>query len=143
MALVLGTAACSKSKSEPAAAAEAARKLPPPLASAAFYRIDAGPQTPCKSGEPCEARLVVTALGDFHVNKDYPFKFVAEAAPGVTVDGTGAFALDDAKTGTLTIRYRCGQPGKAALRGVFKLSVCTDEECKIEQPTVELALPVT
>lgn len=146
-----GAAGCRKrepaSESAPGSNAAAARGgapgAPPPLAEAAFYRIDAGPQTPCVAGAQCEARLVLTALGKYKVNKEYPFKFVADGERGVLVEGTGSFAFDDAKTGTLTIRFRAARAGRAHFAGRFKLSVCTEEVCEIEQPKIELELPIT
>jgi hypothetical protein len=127
----------------PAPASPGAAPLPRPLAAKAFYRLDAGPRTPCTAGQPCEARLVLTALGAFHVNQKYPFKFIGDATPGLAIDGTGTFALDDERTGTLTIRFRAERSGPARLSGTFKLSVCTEEECEIEEPKIELELPVS
>jgi hypothetical protein len=73
LALALGSGCGGGKKSEP---------VPPgkPLAGKAFYRVDPGPATPCATGSTCELRLVLTALGDYHVNKDYPFKFVGDPA---------------------------------------------------------------
>jgi hypothetical protein len=147
LALALGasaaaTTACKRDRDRDRAPAVDPATLPPPLAGTDYYRVDNGPQTPCTAGAPCEARLVLTALGTFHVNKDYPFKFVGEPAPGLAVEGTGTFALDDAKTGTLTIRYRAAKSGRARFTGQFKLSVCNDERCEIEQPKIELEVPV-
>jgi hypothetical protein len=140
IALIL-LAACKKT--EPAASSGSAKgsaigaiAAVAPLASKDYFRVDAGPRTPCTVGARCEARLVLTALGDYHVNEKYPFKLVADASPGVTIDDTGAFALDDAKTGTLTVRYTAAKPGTAKVSGTFKLSVCTDENCQIESPKV-------
>ncbi|HEX2688318.1 MAG TPA: hypothetical protein VHN14_16925 [Kofleriaceae bacterium] len=113
-----------------------------PLASKAYYRVDAGPATPCASGAACEAHLVLTALGAYHVNKDYPFKFVGDPAPAPPVEDTGTFTLDDATHGTLTIRFRPKSPGPQKLVGVFKLSVCSDDTCEIETPALELTVPV-
>lgn len=113
-----------------------------PLASKAFYRVDAGLATPCARGAACEARLVLTALGDYHVNKDYPFKFVGDPAPALQLDGT-SFTLEDAKHATLTIRFRPQAAGTTKLAGVFKLSVCSDDTCEIEAPRLELAVPVS
>lgn len=135
-------ATASPSAAPAAPAAPGVAPLPRPLAGKAFYRVDAGPRTPCTAGQPCEARLVLTALGAFHVNQRYPFKFIADQAPGIAVDGTGTFAVDDERTGTLTIRYRAERSGPARLTGTFKLSVCTEEECEIEEPKIELELPV-
>ena len=145
--IAAGGAACKKREREPAPApatapAKGIAPLPPPLASSAFYRIDAGPQTPCTAGAVCEARLVLTALGKYHVNEKYPFKLVADPAPELTVDGTGTFAVDDARTGTLTIQFRAAKSGTVRLAGTFKLSVCTEEECEIVEPKVQLELPV-
>jgi hypothetical protein len=138
LVLIALVAACSRDQpANPAAAARA------PLASKAFYRIDPGAQAPCASGTPCEARLVLTALGDYHVNKDYPFKFVGDPAPAMPLDGAGTFALDDAKHGTLTIKFRAAAPGTVKLAGTFKLSVCSDDTCEIETPKLELAVPVS
>jgi hypothetical protein len=136
------TGACKRENELRPPAPGTAPITPAPLAGKSFYRIDAGPRTPCTAGAPCEARLVLTALGEYKVNKDYPFKFVVEPAPGVTVDGPGTFALDDAKSGTLTIRFRAQRSGPARLTGTFKLSVCTEEQCEIEEPKIELELPV-
>ena len=115
----------------------------PPLAGKAFYRVDPGGPAPCASGTTCEARVVLTALGAYHVNKDYPFKFVAEPAPAVPVEGEGTFAVDDARHGTLTVKFRPTGPGTARLVGTFKLSVCSDDTCEIETPRLELAIPVS
>lgn len=134
IALVAATGAgCSRSESAPAGK---------PLAGKAFYRVDLGPTTPCASGSTCEARVVLTALGDYHVNKDYPFKFVGDPA-AVPVDGDGSFAVDGAKRGTLTIKFRAAAPGSAKVVGNFKLSVCSDDTCEIESPKLELTIPVS
>lgn len=114
----------------------------PPLASKAFYRVDAGPEVACATGTTCEARLQLTALGDYHINKDYPFKFVGEPPPALALDGDAAFALADAKHGTLTVRFKPTAAGAQALAGVFKLSVCSDETCEIEKPKLSLAVAV-
>jgi hypothetical protein len=113
-----------------------------PLASKPFYRIDAGPPAACAPGATCEARLVLTALGGYHVNQDYPFKFVGEPAPAVPVDGEGAFGIDDARHLTMTVKFRPAAAGTVALIGTFKLSVCSDDTCEIETPRIELAVPV-
>jgi hypothetical protein len=114
-----------------------------PLASKPFYRVDAAALAPCASGATCRAGLVLTALGDYHVNKDYPFKFVGEPAPALPVEGDGAFALGDAKHGTMTVTFVPAAAGAARLVGTFKLSVCSDDTCEIETPKIELAVPVS
>jgi hypothetical protein len=139
--LIALVAACDRDRpvtSEPATAPAAGA---PPLASKAFYRVDAPPAVACTRGTTCEARLVLTALGDYHINHDYPFKFVGEPAPALALDGDAAFALADAKHGALTVRFKPTAAGAQTLAGVFKLSVCSDDTCEIERPRLEL--PVT
>lgn len=137
--LVALVVACGRD--EPAPPNPAAAR--PPLASKAFYRLDAGPEAPCARGTTCVVRLVLTALGDYHVNGDYPFKFIGDPAPAIQLDGDGTFALDDARHGTLTLTFRPNAPGSAKLVGTFKLSVCSDETCEIETPKLELAVPIS
>src|SRR5215470_2853127 len=100
LGLACGLAACGPSGCRKGGDSQPAGK---PLAGKAFYRIDAGPLAACAQAAPCEARLVLTALGDYHVNQDYPFKFLGEPAPAVPVDGEGAFAIDDARHLTMTV----------------------------------------
>jgi hypothetical protein len=113
----------------------------PPLAQKAFYRVDAVPIAPCKAGATCEAQLVLTALGDYHVNEEYPTKFVPDAASSVAIQGEGTFKLAAAKQATMTVRFTPAKPGAAKLVGTFKLSVCSEETCEIETP--KIALDVT
>jgi hypothetical protein len=114
-------------------------KRGPPIAEAEFFRVDADLPA-CKASEPCEARFVLSALGDYKVNDEYPFKFVGDKGD-VVIDGTGTFALDGKKTGTMTVKFRAPKPGTAKLSGTFKLSVCNEANCKIEQP--KIAIDVT
>lgn len=138
LALAAALAACNRGDAgKPAGSGRA------PLAGKPFYRIDPGTAAPCASGGTCQAQLVLTALRDYHVNKDYPFKFVAEPAPAPPVDGEGVFELDDAQHGTLTVTFRPPAAGTARLVGTFKLSVCNDDTCEIEAPKIELAVPVS
>ena len=134
------SAACGRG-GDPAGKASEPRGTP--LASKAFYRVDPGPPAACARETNCEARLVLTALGAYHVNKDYPFKFVGEPASAPLLDGEGTFAVDDAKHGTMTVKFRPGAAGTAKLSGTFKLSVCSDDTCEIEAPKIELAIPVS
>jgi hypothetical protein len=112
-----------------------------PLAEKPYFRIDAAPQPACTAGSTCEARLVLRALGDYKVNEEYPFKFVADAAAGLTIEGTGMFSRQDVQTGTMTVRFRSDAPGTRQVSGTFKLSVCTEANCEIED--AKIAFDVT
>ena len=134
--LIALLAACGRDRS-----AAADHPASAPLASKPFYRVDAGPELPCATGTTCEARLQLTALGDYHINKDYPFKFIGEPST-LSLDGDASFALTDAKHGTLTIPFKPTAAGPQTLTGVFKLSVCSDDTCEIEKPTLSFAVAV-
>lgn len=113
----------------------------PPLASKDYFRVDAAPDQPaCQVDAPCEAQLIVTALGDYHVNENYPFKLVV-TSPDVKVDGTGTFTAKG-KQGTMALPFRATAAGTAKLAGTFKLSVCNDENCQIESPKIAFDVPV-
>lgn len=137
IALALAAAACGNGGGAGKAAASG-----PPLASKPFYRVDPGPPASCSAGATCEVHLVLTALAGYHVNRDYPFKFVGEPPPAAPVEGAGAFAVDDATHGTMTVRFRPSAAGTAKVAGTFKLSVCSDDTCEIETPRLELAIAV-
>lgn len=140
--LLIGCLVAACGRDEPARPAAPARTSPaaPALAAQPFYRIDAGAAPPCASGTTCEARLVLTALGGYHVNQEYPFKLIAD--PASPLEGEARFAIDDATHGTMTLRFRPQAAGTTRLAGTFKLSVCSDENCEIESPHIELAVPV-
>jgi hypothetical protein len=109
----------------------------------------------CTANADCKIDLRLEAKGDFHVNKEYPYKFKATAANGVTYlgkDGAGAdtfsksagdFALDSGneKVGTMTVKFKSANKGAVTIAGVFKLSVCSAQNCQLE--TANVSIPVT
>jgi hypothetical protein len=130
-----GTAGARSGAPEGAAARAPAG---PPIAQTEYFRVDAV-EPSCVAGTPCEAQLVLTATGGFHVNKDYPFKFVADtAAPTAVAVETAAFAPHGTHTGTMTIKLAPTKAGPAEVRGTFKFSVCDDDTCKIEEPAIAI-----
>ncbi|HSO36154.1 MAG TPA: hypothetical protein VLT33_26685, partial [Labilithrix sp.] len=106
----------------------------------------------CRVDVPCSLTLRLTAGGEFHVNKEYPYKFTASAAPGVAFLGngdanvfsraSGDFREDGEKTATMTVRFKPSAAGEARIAGSYKMSVCSAEQCQIETQAVQLAVPV-
>jgi hypothetical protein len=133
-AVVAGFACRRERAAEPVVAERVV--VGPPLAESSFFRLELAEQPPCTAGVACEARLVLTALGDYKVNRDYPFKFVGEPAPGLEVLGDGTFVVRGPRAGAMTVRFRTAAPGTARVTGTFKLSVCTDDNCEIETPKI-------
>ncbi len=128
--------------SSPTIGEKAAVPSGPPLAGKDYFRVDAAPEQPaCQVAAPCEAQLILTALGDYHVNENYPFKLVVAPTAEVTVEGTGSFRAKG-KIGTLALPFRATSAGTAKIAGTFKLSVCNDENCQIETPKIAFEIPV-
>jgi hypothetical protein len=158
IALAAGAMACSKAEKSPEGAGAStvgasgvsgkadvpsgAARTEPPLAGKDFYRIDTAPLAECKAGTSCQVELRLTALGDYKVNKDYPFKFLAEEQPGISVDGTGSFAHQGKQSGAMTVKFQVDTAGTAQLAGTFKLSVCTEATCEIDEPQIAFSIPV-
>ncbi|MDB4944198.1 MAG: hypothetical protein JWP97_3732, partial [Labilithrix sp.] len=142
------------------ATAPAAAPAPPPAAPArpAATRITgknfvldvASPG--CRASETCAVTLRVSTTGEFHVNKEYPYKFTASAVPEVTFLGSGDanvfsrasgdFREDGEKTGTMTVRFKAAKAGEAKVAGTYKMSVCSADQCQIEAQAVALSVPV-
>jgi hypothetical protein len=116
------------------------------------FFIDAAPQAPCAADAVCTVTLRLVALGDFHINEEYPYRFHAEDTPGVAFlgsDGSGKNVFSkaagdwrkvDAKTGAMTITFKAGSKGSKAVAGTLKLSVCSAQNCLLDQRRVSAAV---
>lgn len=106
----------------------------------------------CRANEECAMTIKLVAGTGYHVNKEYPYKFLATAAPGVTFLGkgeattfskaTGDFHEEGETAATMTVRFKTASPGEAKVAGTYKLSVCSADQCQIEQQPISLAVPV-
>ncbi|MCW5817938.1 MAG: hypothetical protein KIT84_43465 [Labilithrix sp.] len=107
----------------------------------------------CKAGAECTLTIKLAVEGDFHVNKDYPYRFLAAEAPGVEFLGkpdktkftkdAGDFVADGEKTATMTVRFKPAAAGKTKVAGTYKMSVCSADQCQIEEPSLELVIPAS
>jgi hypothetical protein len=151
--LALSVLACAKGEQRAAQGTAAAAPAPPlaaPCAHAAcsdhFY-VEAAPSA-CSAGAACDLRLEVVATGDYHINDDYPYRFKADDAPGIAFLGsnpadkgvfsksTGDWQKAEAKTGAMTVKFTPAAAGDKTISGTFKVSVCSAENCLLEQPKV-------
>jgi hypothetical protein len=106
----------------------------------------------CRTNEDCALTITLSVAGDYHVNKEYPYKFTATPAPAVTYLGktdantfskaAGDFVEQGEKSAIMTVRFRPTAPGDVRVAGTYKMSVCSAEQCQIEQQQVSLAVPV-
>jgi hypothetical protein len=98
-----------------------------------------------KAGEAAAARVVVTARGPYHVNRDYPMAFRPDTAstarfPGERVPlGEGAvrtacaaFPGEDC-TVSAPLAFTAAVPGPTRLSGTVAFSVCNPDRCLIEK----------
>jgi hypothetical protein len=135
--VVVALAACGGSQPAPATPSNTTSPsttalAPGELARSDVSRVELQAPPSCAEGS-CTARLVVHALGEFKVNAEYPTKFVA-AADSAALAGPGSFEPGDT-TGVLTLEVT-PQGGATRVHGVFKYSVCTEDVCKIEEPSI-------
>jgi hypothetical protein len=116
------------------------------------YFIDATPPAACPVNEPCAVAIKLVATGDFHINDEYPYRFKADEAAGVEFLGTdgggknvfsktaGDWQKTDAKSGVVTVKLKATQGGPKTIAGTFKLSVCSAQNCLLEQPQVSTSV---
>jgi hypothetical protein len=107
----------------------------------------------CAAGATCSVTVKLVAGGEYHINQQYPYKFTAAQAPGVTFLGSdsggpnvfsktaGDFAINDEKTATMTVKFKATQKGAVTIDGTLKMSVCSSANCQLEQQ--EVAVNVT
>jgi hypothetical protein len=100
----------------------------------------------CQASTDCVATLRVQATGDYHVNREFPHKFVGTANAGVTFPGGNrftAFTFQGDKAGVLPVRFQGAAPGTATLAGAFRTCVCIGETaCEPVDVPISLAVPM-
>jgi hypothetical protein len=106
----------------------------------------------CRANEECAMTIKLVTAADYHVNKEYPYKFVASPAQGVSFLGkadpntfgrpSGDFVEQGEKSALLTVRFKPTTTGEARIAGKYKLSVCSADRCQIDEAMVDLAVPV-
>jgi hypothetical protein len=118
------------------------------------FFLDAAPGSDCVVGATCTIAVKLVATGEFHINDDYPYKLRADDAPGVEFLGADAagksvfskaasdWQKKDEKSGVMTIAFRAADKGSKVVGGIFKLSVCSAQNCQLEQQHVQAAVAV-
>lgn len=157
-ASVLLLVACDREPKPPAGAtttAQAASSTVDQPAAATLHsehfevRIDA---TDCKVKQVCTATVHLASTSGFHVNDDYPYKFVADDVSGVSFaskdaprtfsKAAGDFTKTSETAGEMVVRFEPSEAKSLPLSGQFKLSVCSADACQIEVAKLALAVPV-
>lgn len=118
------------------------------------FTIDVPAPDGCAKGQPCSFLVKLTATGEFHVNKEYPYKLTMTQVPGVEFLGNdvasrnvfsriaGDFTITGEKTATMVVRYQPGASGPVHFIGTLKLSVCSASTCLMDVGLVKASVPV-
>jgi hypothetical protein len=118
------------------------------------FFVDAVTPADCAPGAKCTVDVKLVATGEFHINDEYPYKFRADDAPGVEYLGADAagkntFSRDakdwkktDEKSGVMTLAFRASDKGQKTVGGTFKLSVCSAQNCQLEQQPVKATVAI-
>jgi hypothetical protein len=108
----------------------------------------------CHANAQCTVSLHLEAQGSFHVNKEYPYKFIANDTAGVQFLGhdpsnknrftksAGDFTVDGEKVGTMTVRFKPTSRGSKTISGLFKFSVCSAQNCQLGQANISVPVSV-
>lgn len=118
------------------------------------YFIDADQTGKCTVGANCGAAFTLVAVGAYHINDEYPYKWTADAAPGLVfrgLDGAGAnvfskaagnWSQRDEKTGVMSATFTPSDRTSKKVSGTFKFSVCSAQNCQLEHVPVSVALAI-
>ena len=85
--------------------------------------------------------IKLNASSEYHINKDYPYKFLPADAASIGFVAADQ-KQDGEKTATMTVRFKPTAAGDTKVEGTYKMSVCSAEQCQIEQPKISLSVPV-
>jgi hypothetical protein len=108
----------------------------------------------CKKDADCELVLRLEAQGNYHINDAYPYKFTpgptkspeakpenVEFAKDQFSKSGGDFKKDAEKIATLTVKFK-PKGTRAKIAGVYKMSVCSEQNCQLEQRDVVVDVEV-
>jgi hypothetical protein len=130
-------------------------KGPASTAEGEAFQVSLVPPASVKPGAAATARVVVTARGPYHVNRDYPASFRVDRAstarfPAEKVPlGSGAQRTPckgfPGETCTLSapLDFRAPASGETRIAGVVAFSVCNPDRCLIEKVPVAVVVPGT
>jgi hypothetical protein len=142
MTLLAGILAIALAADAPPAKAVASR------AEGEAFHVALVPPASVKPGAAGTARVVVTARGPYHVNRDYPTSFRVEKGstavfPGEKVplgEGAARTPCKDFPGETCSLSaplpFRAAASGETRIAGVVAFSVCNPDRCLIEKVPV-------
>lgn len=99
-----------------------------------------------KAGQQGFVEVVLVPKGEFHCNQEYPYKMKLGAAPaGVTyptpIVRTEGLSVSPTRA-TMRVPFVAQNAGEAKVAGKFYFSVCTSEQCVIDNRDVAVTVKV-
>lgn len=154
-ASVGGTFACKNGTPAPTAAADsqAAVAAPPQATGPVMGKLDEANfslslQTSgtYKAGQQGEIQVVLEPKGTFHCNQEYPYKMKL-GTPPAGVSYPSAVVRSDAMTikpekSVMKVPFVVDKPGEVQLSGNFFFSICTSEQCVIDNREMAVMVKV-
>ena len=139
-------AGCSKSEAAPArggAAKESASVAKGPKSETDTYIAEVKASGTYRAGAEGTVEVTFSTKGDYHINKQYPYKFKAtDPAPEgikyskpILLRADGTF---EEKSGSFKVPFVVNKAGKATVSGVLSLSVCSDANCIMDKVDLEV-----
>lgn len=98
------------------------------------YKIDATLAGPCKANSECKLDIKIEALGEYHINKEFPHSFKSGGA--TTLVGAPAWSPAE-KTGTMKVSFKTSED---AVKGTFKFAVCAASKCEPGSADISVSL---
>ena len=97
-----------------------------------------------KAGQPGAVTAVVSALGGYQVNQQYPYKFKLGAPPaGVSYpEPVARNVARTEKRATIPIAFVPSQPGTVTIAGECSQSVCDEANCVVEKVPLSVTVKV-
>lgn len=139
---------CSRSEAapqpEPAHAAAASSSA---VHETENYKLTIEPAGPYEKGKAGQVTIVLTTKGDYHINDQYPYKFVVQDPPAEGVSyvkktiprADGTFEKTRAQ---LPVRFTAERAGSLKVGGVLSLIVCTASNCLLDKRPLEAEITV-
>jgi FlaG/FlaF family flagellin (archaellin) len=153
LAACIACAACSKTQGAPSPPTSASATPSAGSAQETDYTL-ATSSGDCVAGSPCSLTLRLAATSGYHINDQYPYKYTAITVPAVDFQGTdpqgknvfsksaGDFATQGPGVGVMTVKFTPKSRGNITIDGTFKLSVCSEANCKIDSATPSVTVAV-
>jgi hypothetical protein len=105
----------------------------------------------CKATQRCTATLTLKATEGYHINNEFPYKFVAEEHPNTDFLGkdartfskaAGDFAKVNETQANIAVAFAGKASGKARVAGTYKMSICSESNCQVESQAIALEVPI-